>query len=608
MIDQSANAHHPRFLARTAGAMVMATAIPSAAAPSLSPRSSSSAAPPASNAAVSCGSSTLSRDDMIDLATISSLRLRERKREEELLPSPTDDDDEDDSADDVSERDDERKYELKIGFGPRSVTKPEPLPSTTSSASSHDRRDSGAAAAAVASSSARLQSRMRALASYLSTNIAGLRRRIAATNAGSVADVSRMRQYMQRRSAPSGSDCPKKLNVLSTRHSGSGLRTTLSWEDMWCDVDEADELMLTTPKSSRKRARPVDALQDAELRELCRDCGVHTQHVDRVVSCVTESFGTVELDMLVLEELIPEDIVVFVGMLVFRSLAFAAELVDLAALPQFFRHVQARYRRDMPFHNAAHAADVLHSLFMMLSTTALGDKIAPHNQVGALLAAVMHDIEHSGLTNDFLIKTNHPIAQDFPTRAPMESKHIAVALEVISNPVLNVLSKLSPAQHADVLTVVRETILATALCYQRELLDAVKAVPAAEWAVTEMIGDADALAMPLQLLALRCAMHVSDICQTMKPFAQHQKWVSRLSAEHFLQGKEDQRICAGVSPTFCFEESYSREEFLVHQTGFLQCLALPAVSTLSEIPWLDVQQFVGGVQNNLSEWTAERDM
>lgn len=604
MIEQGAHAahHHHRFLARTAGAMVMAAALP----PSSS-SSSSSSSTNSSNAAAA-DAATVARDDILELAAITTLHLRERKREQALQPSPTDDDSDNSIDGDELERasrddDDDRKYELKIGFGPVSLARPETVLSSSSSGSSHEKRDSSAAAVTTGST-VRLHSRVRALASFLANNIAGLRRRIAATNAGSVADVSRMRHYMQRRSAPDGAN--PKLNVLPTRHSGSALRTTLSWEDLDHEFD-VDELMLTTPKS-RKRARPSDILQDAELRALCHECAVPKTHVDRVIKFVLESFGTVELDMFVLEELVPENIVVFVGMLVFQSLDFCGEIVDLQSLPQFFRHVQTRYRRDMPFHNAAHAADVLHSLFMMLSTTALGDKISPHNQVGALLAAVMHDIEHTGLTNDFLIKTNHEIAQAFPTRAPMESKHIAVAIEVISNPELNVLGKMSAKQKEDVLTVVRETILATALCYQRELLDAVKAVPVAEWAATEKICGAEALSMPLQVLSLRCAMHVSDICQTMKPFTQHQKWVSRLTTEHFLQGKEDERIRACVSPTFCFEEKYSRQEFLVHQTGFLQCMALPAVATLNAIPWLDVQPLVSGVEKNLSEWEAERDM
>lgn len=574
-----------------------ATAATVAAIPSSSSLSSTSS--------TSSSHSSNSSSDDVDLTSISSLHILERKREEALAPSPTDDDDDEQERANREDEED-RKYELKIGFASAGITRAEALLSSSASGSGHEKRDGGMASAAPNSvASARIHTRMKALANYLMNNFSGLRKRIAATNAGSVSDVSRMRHYMQRRSAPDGADRPK-LNILSTRHSGSELRTTLSWEDLAQDFD-SDDVMYSTPKS-RKRGRSSDIFQDAELRELCHECDVHKNHVDEVVAMVLASFGTVEMDVLVLEELVPDNIVVFVGMLVFQSLECCRELVDLKVLPAFLRYVQERYRRDMPFHNAAHAADVLHSLFMMLSTTALGDKISGHNQVGALFAAVMHDIEHTGFTNDFLIKTNHEIARTYPTRAPMEAKHISLAIEAITHPTFNILGKMTAAQQDDVLTVVRETILATALCYQRELLDAVKAVSASEWAKVEMRDDEDVLPAPLQLLSLRCAMHVSDICQTMKPFAQHEKWVSRLTSEHYLQGLEDERIQARVSPAYCFEATYTRAEFLVCQTGFLEGMALPAVSTLNTIPWLNVEHLVTGVKRNIAAWALERDM
>uniref|UniRef100_K3XBL4 Phosphodiesterase n=1 Tax=Globisporangium ultimum (strain ATCC 200006 / CBS 805.95 / DAOM BR144) TaxID=431595 RepID=K3XBL4_GLOUD len=580
----------PPFLSRTSSAFLLASAAASSA--------SVAAISTSSNSSSSSGSATT---DDGEVASITSFHIVERKREEAFLPSPIED-----------ERDDsDRKYELKIGIAHTVSIKNEALLSTTSSSSSsigstEKQRESSASSASTMSSSStvvssRLHARVKALTNYLFNNFSGLRKRVAATNpTGSVADVGRMRHYL-RRSAPDGTDRPK-FNVLSTRHSGSELHTTLSWEDT-----DSDDVMYSTPKS-RKRVRPADFLQDAAVRELCHQCDVRKSRTDQVVKIVTTGFGTTELDLLMLEALIPENVVVFVGMLVFQSLECAREFIDFKVLPKFLRHVQDRYRRDMPFHNAAHAADVLHSLFMMLSSTGLGEKISSHNQVGALLAAVMHDIEHSGLTNDFLIKTNHEIAQQFPTRAPMESKHIALALEAISNPKFNILTKMNAKQQAEVLTVVRETILATALCYQRELLDEVQAVSDEDWYKTEVHSDEEVLIQPLQILSLRCAMHVSDISQTMKPFTQHQKWVSRLTAEHFIQGVEDKRLAAGVSPPCCFEETWTQRDFLLSQTGFLQNLALPAVATLNVIPWLDIGALVDGVKNNIVEWNKEDDL
>ncbi|KAE9024124.1 hypothetical protein PR001_g10561 [Phytophthora rubi] len=55
-------------------------------------------------------------------------------------------------------------------------------------------------------------------------------------------------------------------------------------------------------------------------------------------------------------------------------------------------------------------------------------------------------MEHVGLTNDFLIKTNHPIAQKYPTKAPMEPKHMDLALQAIVDPKFDQ-DVTSPARH-----------------------------------------------------------------------------------------------------------------------------------------------------------------
>ncbi|KAG6611295.1 CAMP-specific 3',5'-cyclic phosphodiesterase [Phytophthora cinnamomi] len=518
----------------------------------------------------------------------------EARRED---PTPVDDDDDLES----------RKFELKLGSemhlpvtksadvraspvgGADYVFEKQDLKSSSSSSMTTNRFRTGA-----------IEAKIKTLASYLKSVSAGIRSR------GMSFDRARLTQAYYRRSVPTPAAMRTKLNVIVSRHSSGEHQTTLSWDDI--DEEESmsfgdlNEVMAATP-TSRKRGHPSEIFCEAEIRQICARCEVPDQYVEQVVQIVKTSFGTPDLDVIALEEFMPGNVVVFVGTLIFESIDCSEEFVDLSVVPCFLRHIQERYDGTMPFHNATHAADVMHTLFMMLWNTSLGVKISQHNQVGALLAAVMHDVEHVGLTNDYLIKTSHPIAQKYPTKAPMESKHMDLALQAIVDPKFDVLSKLSPVQRDQVLEVVRETISATALIYQPELLAEINNTTAEEW---KMLEDEKAvLPQSLQVRALRIAMHVSDISQTMKPFTNHKKWVFRLNDEYYKQGELDAREQRGVSPSFCFRDQWTYTSFLTGQVCFLRKLALPAVVTLNSIPWLDVNELVNGIEKNIAEWEQQ---
>ena len=53
---------------------------------------------------------------------------------------------------------------------------------------------------------------------------------------------------------------------------------------------------------------------------------------------------------------------------------------------------------------------------------------------GTYWAALVHDYEHGGLNNDFLIKTAHPLAITYSDNSPLEHHHIAAATRVFLEP------------------------------------------------------------------------------------------------------------------------------------------------------------------------------
>lgn len=90
-----------------------------------------------------------------------------------------------------------------------------------------------------------------------------------------------------------------------------------------------------------------------------------------------------------------------------------------AQAARFLRAVEAGYR-DNPYHNRTHAADVLQTMHALLTRGGLVPHYAdPLTQLACYLAAATHDLEHVGLTNDFLIASNHELAIVYNDKSPV---------------------------------------------------------------------------------------------------------------------------------------------------------------------------------------------
>ncbi len=55
---------------------------------------------------------------------------------------------------------------------------------------------------------------------------------------------------------------------------------------------------------------------------------------------------------------------------------------------------------------------------------------------GSLWSALVHDFEHGGLNNDFLIKTHHPLAITYNDQSPLENHHVSAASRLLGDPEL----------------------------------------------------------------------------------------------------------------------------------------------------------------------------
>jgi len=130
-------------------------------------------------------------------------------------------------------------------------------------------------------------------------------------------------------------------------------------------------------------------------------------------------------------------------------------------LARYLRMAEAAYK-DNPYHNKIHAADVLQTMSVILLRGGLVPHYAdPLTHLACLLAAAIHDLEHVGYTNDFLIYSENPLAQLYNDRSPMENHHLAAAFALLRRPELNFISHFPRGDKEKLRKTMIELVLAT---------------------------------------------------------------------------------------------------------------------------------------------------
>ena len=82
-----------------------------------------------------------------------------------------------------------------------------------------------------------------------------------------------------------------------------------------------------------------------------------------------------------------------------------------------------------------HAASVLQLTQMLVNHGGMPESlINKYVKYSCLFAAMVHDYQHGGLNNDFLIKTHHPFALLYNDLSPLENHHCAATCKLVYEP------------------------------------------------------------------------------------------------------------------------------------------------------------------------------
>nr|XP_020455859.1 cGMP-inhibited 3',5'-cyclic phosphodiesterase A-like isoform X1 [Monopterus albus] len=291
----------------------------------------------------------------------------------------------------------------------------------------------------------------------------------------------------------------------------------------------------------------------------------------------------------------------------------------------YFHALENGYR-DIPYHNRIHATDVLHAVWYLttqpvpglptlltangihtdsengITPGVTGFLVSKMNSVleegycslaglipglelmALYVAAAMHDYDHPGRTNAFLVATSAPQALLYNDRSVLENHHAASAWNLfLSQPEYNFLVNLEHVEFKRFRFLVIEAILATDLKKHFDFLAEFNA----------KVGDEGVSGINWtnendRLLVCQMCIKLADVSGPLKYKELHLQWTEGIVNEFYEQGDEEASLGLPISPFMdrsAPQLAKLQESFITHIVGPL-CSSYDSAALMPGV-WVD---------------------
>lgn len=264
--------------------------------------------------------------------------------------------------------------------------------------------------------------------------------------------------------------------------------------------------------------------------------------------------------------------------------------VPPAVLEQFLVRIEDGYQRYRnPYHNNLHAADVCQTVHYMLCQTGLMNWLTDLEIFATLIAALIHDFEHTGTTNNFHVMSGSETALLYNDRAVLENHHVSAAFRLMKDdPDSNILQNLGRDELREFRTLVIDMVLATDMSYHFQQLKTIRGLlslatggggggtvgehgqPAPQPVGPSAVDKSKALSLVL---------HSCDISHPAKQWKVHHKWTTLLLEEFFRQGDMERELGLPFSPLCDRNNTLVAES----QIGFIDFIVEPSMGVCTEM-------------------------
>ncbi|CAH7343889.1 Pde8a [Phodopus roborovskii] len=220
-------------------------------------------------------------------------------------------------------------------------------------------------------------------------------------------------------------------------------------------------------------------------------------------------------------------------------------------LRSWFQIIETNYHSSNPYHNSTHSADVLHATAYFLSRSKIKETLDRIDEVAALIAATIHDVDHPGRTNSFLCNSGSALAVLYNDTAVLESHHAALAFQLtLENDKCNIFKNLERNDYRTLRQGIIDMVLATEMTkhfeHVNKFINSIRKPLAAQEneetdknqeAISTMLRTPENRAL-IKRMMIKCA----DVSNPCRPLQYCIEWAARISEEYFSQTDEEKQL------------------------------------------------------------------
>ncbi|KAM9138900.1 high affinity cAMP-specific and IBMX-insensitive 3',5'-cyclic phosphodiesterase 8B isoform 6-T6 [Pangshura tecta] len=239
---------------------------------------------------------------------------------------------------------------------------------------------------------------------------------------------------------------------------------------------------------------------------------------------------------------------VYLGLKVFARFGVCEFLnCSEATLRAWFQVIEANYHSTNSYHNSTHAADVLHATAFFLGKERVKGNLDRLDEVAALIAATVHDVDHPGRTNSFLCNAGSELAVLYNDTAVLESHHTALAFQLTAKDnKCNIFKNIDRNHYRTLRQAIIDMVLATEMTkhfeHVNKFVNSINKPMASESEGSDCECAPNVKNFPEnQTLIKRMMIKCADVANPCRPLDLCIEWAGRISEEYFAQTDEEKR-------------------------------------------------------------------
>ncbi|XP_034021239.1 cGMP-specific 3',5'-cyclic phosphodiesterase-like [Thalassophryne amazonica] len=260
------------------------------------------------------------------------------------------------------------------------------------------------------------------------------------------------------------------------------------------------------------------------------------------------------------------------------------------SLCQWVLSVKKNYRKNVAYHNWRHAFNTAQTMFALLKSGRLEDRLTNLEVLALMIATLSHDLDHRGVNNSYIQRSEHPLAQLY-CHSTMEHHHFDQCLMILNSPGNQILSALSLDEYKSTLKMVEAAILATDLAiYMKRRGEFFQLTKSGQFA-WEDERHRDLLRSML--------MTACDISAISKPWPVQKRVAELVATEFFEQGDKERREL-NVEPSDLMNRE-KRDKIPSMQVSFIDAICTPLYETLAGMSAF-CSPLLEGCEKNRQHW------